>query len=81
MGSGCGAVGRVVISNSRDPRFESKIYIYYLNCIEKTNVKKKEAGNGPFFKGLIKNSPRFAQFLIGRGVNLVLIHVLYIIII
>ena len=30
-----------------------KIYIEHLftvNCIEKTKIKKKEAGNGPFFK-------------------------------
>ena len=30
-----------------------KIYIEHLftvNCIEKKNVKKKEAGNSPFFK-------------------------------
>ena len=55
-GSGYGAVGRAVASNTRDPRFESSHRQYYIlstqlkNCIEKTKIEKKEAGNGPFFK-------------------------------
>jgi len=24
--------------------------LFTVNCIEKTKIKKKEAGNGPFFK-------------------------------
>ena len=37
----------------------SKIYIT-VNCIEKTKIKKKEAGNGPFFK---KEFEIFIRFL------------------
>ena len=25
-------------------------HLFTVNCIEKTKIKKKEAGNGPFFK-------------------------------
>ena len=54
QGSGCGAVGRAVASDTRGPRFESShrrnfIHVFTINCIEKTKIKKKEAGNGPFF--------------------------------
>ena len=55
-GSGYGAVGRAVASNTRDPRFESSHRQYYIlstqlkNCIEKTKIEKKQAGNGPFLK-------------------------------
>ena len=54
-GSGCGSVGRAVASDTRGPRFESSHIIYIehsfsVNCIEKTKIKLKEAGNGPFFK-------------------------------
>ena len=58
-GSGCGSVGRVVASNTRDPRFESShrqtfIYIehfvYCQLCIEKTKIKKKRPGMAHFFK-------------------------------
>ena len=54
----CGSVGRVVASNTRGPRFESShrqnLFIYWTFvfcqlCIEKTKIKKKMAGNGPFF--------------------------------
>ena len=64
-GSGYGAVGRAVASNTRDPRFESSHRQYYIlstqlkNCIEKTKIEKKEAGNGPFFK---KKPPWHAWF-------------------
>ena len=55
MGSGCGAVGRAVASISRGPRFESRhrqkfIVHFTVNCVERTKIKEKEAGNGPFFK-------------------------------
>ena len=43
-------------SDTRGPRFEyshwQKIYIehvFIVNCIEKTKINKKDAGNGPFF--------------------------------
>ena len=55
-GSGCGAVGRAVASDTRGPQFESShwqnslIYLFTVNCIEKTKIKKKEAGNGPILK-------------------------------
>ena len=55
QGSGCGAVGRAVASYTRGPRFESSHrqkfieHLFTVNCIEKTKIKKKEAGNGPFF--------------------------------
>ena len=56
-GSGCGSVGRAVASDTRGSRFESShwqtfisdIYLFTVNCIEKMKIKKKEAGNGPFF--------------------------------
>ena len=51
MGSGCGSVGRVVASNTRDPWFKSShrqkfSYIEHLFtlCIEKTKIKKKRPG-------------------------------------
>ena len=53
-GSGCGSVGRAVASDTRDPRFESRHrqtfikHLFTVSCVEKTKIKKKEAGNGPF---------------------------------
>ena len=51
MGSGCYAVGIVVVSNTRDLRFKSnhcqKNYLLSTVPIEKTKIKKKEAGRGP----------------------------------
>ena len=54
MGSGCGAVGRVVASNTRGPGFESShrqlllnIYLLLTVCRKDKN-KEKEAANGPF---------------------------------
>ena len=69
MGSGCGAFGRVVASNTRGPGFESShwqlllnIYLLLTVCRKDEN-KEKEAGNGPFFlkkstvpKRLFKNT-------------------------
>ena len=60
LGSGCGSVGRAVAYDTRGPRFESshrlifKQHLYTLNCncIEKTKIKEKEAGNGPFLKNV-----------------------------
>ena len=48
-------VGRAVASKSIGPQFESShrqtlYYLYTVNCIEMTKIKKKEAGNGPFKK-------------------------------
>ena len=55
-GSGCGAIGRAVTSNTRGPEFESShrqlllnIYLLLTVCRKDEN-KEKEAGNGPFFK-------------------------------
>ena len=58
--SGCGSVGRAFASDTQGPRFVSNhwpnfLYIYWTFvycqlCIEKMKIKKKEAGNGPFFK-------------------------------
>ena len=56
MGSGCGAVGRAVASDTRGPGFESShrqlllnIYLLLTVCRKDEN-KGKEAGNGHFFK-------------------------------
>ena len=48
LGGGCGSVGRAVASDSRGPWF--KIHLsatFNVHCITKTNIKEKEAGNGP----------------------------------
>ena len=42
-GSGCGTVGSVVASNSRGLQY----FIMNIFTVEKTKIKKKEAGNGP----------------------------------
>ena len=52
LGSGCDSVCRVVASDIRGLRFESshqQKHLFAVNCIEKTKIKKKEAGNAPFF--------------------------------
>ena len=55
VGSGCGAVGRVVASDTRGPGFESSHRQLLLNSYllltvcRKDEHKEKEAGNGPFF--------------------------------
>ena len=50
MGSGCGAVGRVVASNTRDPRFESSQRQYYLlSTVLKRRKKKKRGQEWPYF--------------------------------
>ena len=56
MGSGCGSVGRAVVSNTKGPRFKSSHQkkIFTLNiCLLSTvfckdENKEKEAGDGPF---------------------------------
>ena len=55
VGSGCGAVGRAVASNTGGPKFESShrqlllnIYLLLTFCRKDEN-KEKEAGDGPFF--------------------------------
>ena len=55
LGSGCGSVGRAVAFNTRGPWFDSSHrqnfieHLFIINCIEKTKINKKEAGNGPLF--------------------------------
>ena len=56
LGSGCGAVGRAVASNTRGPGFESShrqlllnIYLLLTVCTKDEN-KENEAENGPFFR-------------------------------
>ena len=46
--SGCGSVGRAVAFESSNWR--NFIRIFTINCIEKTKMKKKEAGNCTFLK-------------------------------
>ena len=64
-GSGCGSVDRAVASDTRDPRFESRHWqtfikhLFTVNCVEKTKIKRKEAGNGPFF--LKKTWPKYCS--------------------
>ena len=53
LGSGCGSVGRAVASDSRGLQFESShrrnfFHVLIINCVEKTKIKKREAGNGAF---------------------------------
>ena len=49
-GSGCGSVGRVVTSDTRDPRFESSHWrtfseqLFTVNSVEKSKIKKKRPG-------------------------------------
>ena len=52
IGSGCDSVGRAVASDARGLWFESShlqtfisdIYLFTVNCIEKTKIKKKRPG-------------------------------------
>ena len=57
VGSSCGSVGRAVASDTRGPQFESSHqqnlhYLYAVNSIEKTKIKKIAAEYGPFKKVL-----------------------------
>ena len=71
MGSGCGSVGRAIASDSRGPLFVSShqhdLYrAITVNFIEKTKIKRKEAGNGPFLKSswqYVLNRPTCETFL------------------
>ena len=58
LGSGCGAVGRAVASDTRGPGFESSHWQLLLNIYycRKDENKEKEAGNGPFKKTTINVS-------------------------
>ena len=58
--TGCDTVGRAVASDTRNPRFESchrqNLYVHFQlfwNCLEKTTVNQKEAGNAHFL--ILKN--------------------------
>ena len=50
MVSSCDTVGRAVTSDTRDPQFESSYwpFLFTVNCIEKTKIKKEDAGNRTF---------------------------------
>ena len=51
--SGCGSVGRAVASDTRVPRSSHRQilhYLYTVNCIEKTNIKKKSPRMTHFYK-------------------------------
>ena len=54
VGSGWSSVSRAVASNTSGPLFESSHWqnlhwrLLTVNCIEKTKIRRKEAGNGPF---------------------------------
>ena len=67
LASGCGTVGRVVVSDTWGTRFESSheqiLYFCSDNCIEKMEIKKKDAGNGPVF---LKNIIYSALCCIGQ---------------
>ena len=59
MGNDCGAVGRAVASDSRDPRFQSihqKYYLLKINYIEKNEKRRRE-------------SPNFLKMLVYRQAN------------
>ena len=51
MGRGCGSVGRVVASDTLDPRFESHYqqknieHLFTVNCIEKTKISSLCSNN------------------------------------
>ena len=57
QGSGCGSVGRAVASDTRGPQFESShwqtfisdIYLFTVNCIEETKIKRKRLRMAHFY--------------------------------
>ena len=69
LGSGCDSVGRANASDTRGMQFDSsnrqqQLYITLILptvIFEKTKLKKKEAGNGPF-----KKPVSFSHFLYPR---------------
>ena len=48
-------------------------YQLYLNCVEKTKIKKKETGNGPFIKERQYNLFFFAQIKFHFNILLMLL--------
>ena len=66
---GNGSVGRAVASNNRDLQFVSshRQIVFSINFIDKTKIKKKEAGNGNFdhffilFRGLTSDCYSFCS--------------------
>ena len=65
VGSGCGAVGRAVASDTRRLGFESShrqllLNIYLLLIVSRKDENKgKEAGNGPFKKPVVNPVKHF----------------------
>ena len=62
-GSGCRSVDRAVASDTRGPWFESShqqilhwtfVYLFTINCVEKSKNKRKEAGIGQLLKFFFK---------------------------
>ena len=59
-GSGCGSLGRAVTFDTIGPWFDSShwqnfiehlfVNLFIINCIEKTKINEKEAGNSPLLK-------------------------------
>ena len=56
MGSGCGSVGSAVAFDIRGPwflqssaKFILNIYLFIINCIEKTKINKNRPGMAHFF--------------------------------
>jgi len=64
LGRGCGAAGKVVASDTRDPQIESQHWQNFVKfnlCqlfVEKTKINEREARNGP----LKKQCPYFRVF-------------------
>ena len=48
LGSSCGSVGRAVVSNTRDPQFESSHRQYYFLSTELKGRNKKRPGMAQF---------------------------------
>ena len=68
MGSGCGAVGRPVASDTRGPGFESSHRQLLLNTIychvcRKDETKDKEARSGPFLNKIRIMKKAFAEHI------------------
>ena len=68
LGSGVARLVDTVAFNTRDPLFESihRQILIAINCIGKTNIKKKEASNGRIFKALIVYFMRSFKLLQSR---------------
>ena len=79
MGCGCGVVGRVVATNTRDspikPQhwqevFDCKIYLPTIYCLEKIKINGNGAGLGPFLT-LCLHQSLCREPLDGAGCNAV----------